>query len=166
MSDIELTYEDGLRLSELYGQLAQEQYNLNHTLAGAGGYMLLVIIVASMILIILAYCNKKKWYVSKSRMYVGHEKYEDDWRWEDWTCEKQRYGTVDWYARPSKRYRLVWNLIMPLAVIAIFAVLMYITWIGIEGWYCTNTNMHIAGIEAQIDAIESRYERYGRCGIR
>ena len=30
MTDIAITYEDGLRLSELQGQLAQLQYDLNH----------------------------------------------------------------------------------------------------------------------------------------
>lgn len=127
MTDIAITYEDGLRLSELQGQLAQLQYDLGHvdvtTLPGKLGLCFLLIIACLLVM----------WIVLVVLDEVTAKRFQSD---------------------ASKGAILATGavvVVIAFILVGIWAVGFY------EQWAAVGIESNIANTQGQIDAIYAKY---------
>ena len=127
MTDIAITYEDGLRLSELQGQLAQLQYDLAHvgttSLTGKVAMCILLTIVMIFVFFLVL-----------------------------WVLD-----AVIWDCINGDRIRGIVTLVSLGAVIVGFIVIMIFGCSYVEQYDIIDIESQMANIQGQIDAIYARY---------
>ena len=149
---MELIYEDGLRLSELYGQLAGAEYVVDHLLTTKAGLLLAVGLIAALLCVFLA-----------AALYYVLDYTFNDWiefkdsidRPKDtWLCvwkivDRQAFGCA---AKQKPRF---WVNCIPIVVCAIIVILVEVaTFIVLQDL----ATKDVIQIQAQIDAILSKYQ--------
>ena len=169
IGNIDLTYEDGLRLSELLGQRAELAYSLDHILMNS-----LVLLIAISVLIVgmwVVACLLFTPYADK----WGRKLYEDDEGYDtlkprfsllykgevvtgtDWTDfydperhihPKYEYKQVKYEANPI---RTAMSLAIPFIIIGVLAAVLMV------GWCEYDLSRQIVGVDAQIEELLSRY---------
>lgn len=128
MTSMDITYEDGLRLSELYGQLASDQYVLDNLFAS---------VLPDVLLIMLCIAVPAAFGLTLYAWDV-HEYCRG---WSEDECAK--------YTKKVKRLTIATLVI----IVAVFVAALLIG-MSLQEIY---TNRDIASVQAQIDAIEARY---------
>lgn len=129
--DMNITYEDGLRLSELRGQLAQFQYNIDHIDLTVLPYWLATCAVIGFGLALLS-----SWlYIS----YTGREETIINGRW---TVVKKR--DVD------SRIWTVGTFVAATLICMLACMIM-------EAYLSNSIQSDMSNVQAQIDAILSKY---------
>lgn len=135
--NVDLTYQDGLRLSELYGELGAIQYDLDHLLMSS---LLPTILVCAfvgfiylMIMLVVTDTIKKEWFCYNCK-YTNSS---DPWVW---------------YKRGKYAYTLIC-----IGIIALLILIFYGIFVGIECImdYCLNRKL--VSTQMQIDAILMKY---------
>lgn len=172
MTSLDITYEDGLRLSELYGQLAGLKYEAAnlfsvHIWSLVGGFILVLILAFLLSMLLLSAIEPH--YDTEFRDEAAARKYEDRmWKYvvvkpaekviktetyfslgslKEREVERTTYLEVKWKMKPLAIIFVAWPYVIPFLV----SVLLYIsTSAGIE--------MGIENTQAQIDAILAKYE--------
>lgn len=166
IGNIDLTYEDGLRLSELLGQRAELAYGLDHILMNS-----LVPLIAIAVLTVgmwVVACLLFTPYADK----WGNKVYEDD---EGYDTLKPRFSLLykgevetgtEWSSfydpeRHSLKYKQVKyeatpirtavNMAIPFIIIGVLAAML------IVGWCEYDLSRQIVGVDAQIEELLSRY---------
>lgn len=138
--DIDLTYEDGLRLSELSGELARAEYNLDHIITANLEIVVLPIVVG----IIAACWLMLVWSPPRPSLRLRGR-------------DSGSAEAVAIYEREMEAWRTANNraLVKSLTVASVLVVaLMIMCYVG----YTAMLEGDIIGYRAQIDAILSRYE--------
>ena len=135
--NLDITYQDGLRLSELYGQLGELQYNLEHIDVTLLCDMLPVGIVMTLLCIFVGYMTLD---------YIKDE-YFRKYRWND--HHREYLGWV-----PHGKIYLaicvaVWVIAWIVAVYLIYRVL--------DIYLINNIQRDIVSTQMQIDAIKLKY---------
>ncbi len=127
MTDIAITYEDGLRLSELQGQLAQLQYDLAHvgTTSLTGKVALCIILTIVMIFVLVLVF----WLLA----------------------------VVIWDCINGDRVRGIVTSVSLGAVVIGFIVLMIFGCSYVEQYDIISIESQMSNIQGQIDAIYARY---------
>lgn len=139
MNDLnfDLTYQDGLRLSELYGQLGTVQYDLEHIVM----YSLLptVLLCALVGFIYLMLMLSVTEYIKDERFHYhcNYTDSNDPWVWD-------------------KRGKYAYALIC-VGMIALLILIFYGIFIGVEYVMDYYLNGKLVSIQMQIDAIELKY---------
>ena len=171
-TDINISYEDGLRLSELMGLREQTLYQLDHIWASSATWVVMLLFLAVMLgmagYLILLYVQD----ASKPRQ--GRTMYEDDPNY-----DKKPRGTLFYYAevrddyetcyKPTdfgretyyKKKRVVWYSMrkstpMILALI-MFAAFAYLSCYGATAYVEYSLNADLVNLDGQIDAILGKY---------
>ncbi len=175
MTDLNISYEDGLRLSELNGTLEGLKYQLDHMIASHMGQFASVAILAIVILVAV--------------FWLLHVLYERPFKTEfDKESDLKEMKTPFWTykvlkpIRTEERTRNRWSytldrmvpetctetlpmevewvpMIVPRAVVfgvipvAIFAVVMAVVYIGLNA----GIEMQMADVQGQIDTILAKY---------
>ena len=148
---MEFIYEDGLRLSELYGQLAGAEYVVDHLLTTKAG-LLLVVGIATTILCFFLACGLYHLLDEKFTRYVNFEKEtdtpKDTWLYV-WKINER------WCSYEAKSKPRLWVNCMPIVVCAIIVILVeVVTVIVLQDLAAKD----VVQIQAQIDAILSKYQ--------
>lgn len=148
---MEFIYEDGLRLSELYGQLAGAEYVADHLLTTKAGLLLGVGIVTVLLCVFLALALY--WLLDdKFTRYVNFEK-ETDRPKDTWLYVWEINSVLRWYE--AKRIPRFWINCIPIVVCAIIIILVEVaTFIVLQDLAAKD----VIQIQAQIDAILSKYQ--------
>ena len=139
MTDLnfDLTYQDGLRLSELYGQLGAIQYDLEHIVMSS----LLPTILACAIVgfLYLMFMNVATDYIKEEWFcyYCKHTDSNDPWVWNKWG--KYAYALIC------------------VGMIALLILIFYGIFVGVEYVMNYYLNGKLVSIQMQIDAIELKY---------
>ena len=149
---MELIYEDGLRLSELYGQLAGAEYVVDHLLTTKGIILLLVGLCSALMCICLAF----ELYRLLDKIFNDRIefKYNIDIPKDTWLCvwkivDRQAFGCI---AIQKPRF---WVNCIPIVVCAIIIILVEVaTFIVLQDLAAKD----VIQIQAQIDAILSKYQ--------
>ncbi len=129
--DINITYEDGLRLSELRGQLAQFQYNLDHIDLTALPYWLATCAVIGFGLALLS-----------SWLYISYTERKEIIINGRWTVVKRR--DVD------SRIWTVGTFVAATLICMLACMIM-------EAYLSNSIQSDMSNVQAQIDAILSKY---------
>ena len=139
--DIDLTYEDGLRLSELSGALAKAEYSLDHIITAN----LEIIALPAVIGIIAACWLMLIWSTPRPTLRLrGRESGSAEERIAIYESEMEAWRTVNNRA-------LVKSATVASVVVIALVILLYVGYTAmLEG--------DIIGYRAQIDAILSKYE--------
>ena len=148
---MEFIYEDGLRLSELYGQLAGAEYVVDHLLTTKAGLLLAVGIVTVLLCVFLA--SALYWLLDdKFTRYVSFEK-ETDTPKDTWLYVWEINS--GWRCYEAKRIPRFWVNWMPIVVCAIIVILVEVaTFFVLQDLAAKD----VIQIQAQIDAILSKYQ--------
>lgn len=168
IGNIDLTYEDGLRLSELLGQRAELAYSLDHILMNS--LLSLIAIVALVVgmwavaLLFAPYADK--W---------GIKLYEDE---EGYDTLKPRFSLfykgevvtgTEWsdfydtarHIHPKYEYKQVKYVVSPIRTAVNLAILFIIIGVLaavlIIGWCEYDLSKQLVGVDAQIEELLSRY---------
>ena len=135
--NLDMTYQDGLRLSELYGQLGGVQYNLEHiVMYSLLPTVLLCALVGFIYLMIMMSVTDN----IKDEWFHYHCKYTDSndpWVWD-------------------KRGKYAYALIC-VGMIALLILIFYGIFVGVEYVMDYYLNGKLVSIQMQIDAIELKY---------
>ena len=136
MTDLDLIYQDGLRLSELYGQMETIQYDMAHITMSTIGYTIVACVILAMM------------YFFFMAVWLDHLK-DDVFRYDRRTRPED--GPWIWNRRGKYAYTLI-----VIGVFVLFAIICVGIQIGFEHImeYCLSRDM--VGVQAQIDAIETR----------
>lgn len=127
---IELTVEDGLRLSELYGQQAQLQYEMEHVLATHLSDIVLMMFLVVMVMAFMFLLNYATFDLGSISWSISSDEKERI---------RRRYHT---------RNKLIVVSGILLAAVILAAMLVYIP---------IDIQHEMVGVEAQIDEILGRY---------
>ena len=134
---MDLTYQDGLRLSELYGQLGAIQYDLEHiVMSSLLPTVLLCALVGFIYLMIMMSVTD---YI-KDEWFYYHCKYTDPdnpWVW-------------------NKRGKYAYALIC-VGMIALLILIFYGIFVGVEHIMEYYLDRKLVSTQMQIDAIELKY---------
>lgn len=155
---MELIYEDGLRLSELYGQLAGAEFALDHLLTTYSFAFIAMGVLGVPICAFLYTClNEKIGYIARRTLEFKEEadRPKDTWlyTWKikpiyGWNDEQTRYYNAIEQIRP-------WVKCVPFVVCCIVLILIEVgTFIIVQD--CATKD--VIQIQAQIDAILSKYQ--------
>ena len=136
MTDLDLIYQDGLRLSELYGQMETIQYDMAHITMSTIGYTIVVCVILAMLyfFFMAVWLDHLKGDVFRYDRYIRPE--DGPWIW-------------------SRRGKYAYILIV-IGVFVLFAIICVGIQISFEHImeYCLSRDM--AGVQVQIDIIETR----------
>ncbi len=130
--NIDLTYQDGLRLSELYGQLGAIQYDLEH-------------IVMSSLLPTVLLCALVGF------IYLMFMCATTDSIKREWFCYNCEY-TDSWDRWGKYAYALIW-----IGIIALLILIFYGILVGVECIMDYYLNRKLVSTQMQIDAILMKY---------
>lgn len=166
IGNIDLTYEDGLRLSELLGQRAELAYSLDHILVHSLDAILTILIVvflAWVAIMVYVYC------FNMGTLY-SEKVYEDDVRFETFKPEFkllykgnliQDYETFSYILKDRSQYRqaeyelsktrIAIVTLVPMLILAFAGVVLVVMY----GEY--DLSRQLAGVDAQIEELLSRY---------
>ena len=139
MTDLnfDLTYQDGLRLSELYGELGAIQYDIEH------------IVMSSLLPTILA-C------AIVGFLYLMFMSVATDYIKEEWFCYNCEYANSSdpwvWNMRGKYAYALIC-----VGMIALLVLIFYGIFVGVEYVMNYYLNGKLVRIQMQIDPIELKY---------
>lgn len=134
MTDINLTYEDGLRLSELQGQLAQLNYQASHWMATHVAEIILIACVA-----ILVMCIALVWLHVSNDCCIAHA----------WRCGDDH--------NPELRHVILELRLEYIGVIIIGVVLFIVLEYALYTASMNDIAMQQANVQAQIDTIMLKY---------
>lgn len=148
---MEFIYEDGLRLSELYGQLAGAEYVVDHLLTTKFGVLFVMGLITALTCICLAFALYNL-LDEKFTRYVNFEKEtdtpKDTWLYV-WKINER------WWSYEAKSKPRLWVNCMPIVVCAIIVILVeVVTVIVLQDLAAKD----VIQIQAQIDAILSKYQ--------
>lgn len=138
ISSIDITYQDGLRLSELYGQMGTIQYDLAHLSMSVIGYTVVICILVALVyfFIMSVWMKNIKWDVFYYDRYIPSD-YQSPWVW-------KKRGKYAFYALVA-------------GVILLYIVMCIVIQVGCEHIMEYYLNRDMANIQAQVDAILQRY---------
>ena len=135
--NLDLTYQDGLRLSELYGQLGAIQYDLEHIAMSCLLPTVLVCALVGFLYVML--------------MLVATDYIKDEWFY--YRCK---------YTDPNDPW--VWNkrgkyayVLICVGMIALLVLIFYGIFVGFECIMEYLLNKKLVSTQMQIDAIELKY---------
>lgn len=175
MTTLDITYEDGLRLSELSGQLAGLKYEAANMLAVHASALIRVFVLASILALILFALMrvfvgtpieteyKSEYEVRQDRSSNLFHRYEivrlagqttrkaqhyDQWKQEFVTYDElvDMPMKVEWKLNALGVVAMFWPWILPFAAVGIM-------WVSINA----GVYMDIANVQGQIDAIMAKY---------
>ena len=139
MTDLnfDLTYQDGLRLSELYGQLGAIQYDLEH------------IVMSSLLPTILACALVGFLYLMFMSAFTDYIK-------DEWFCYNCEYANSSdpwvWNMRGKYAYALIC-----VGMIALLVLIFYGIFVGVEYVMNYYLDRKLVSTQMQIDAILMKY---------
>lgn len=145
-TDLNITYEDGLRLSELQGKMNGLEYEMSHLfqthMTDFAMIATLVVLAAVVALILLESANLCRGFVDKPC-----EVRATRWHRPEAIRDETSYMVVEWH--PTALMCIVCIAVPVLLILAFCAV----AWIGIEA----GIEMQMAETQGQIDAILAKY---------
>lgn len=173
IGNIDLTYEDGLRLSELLGQRAELAYSLDHILM----HCFSTIIAIAIVFVLLGIAVRVLFAPSPSdvikdmgsKVYKGEEGYDTfrpSHKWlykaevvhdEEWTdLYNPATRSVQTYEYKYARYTpngisVALAIAMPQLVFCALAIIMFVAWSEYD------LSKQLVGVDAQIEELLSRY---------
>ena len=164
--DLDLTYEDGLRLSELLGTRAELAYGLDHiwmhSMSAIVSFMVVVLVSWVFIAATL--------YMAKLDTVYGERVYEDSAGYPDFKPKfkllyrsevKQDHQTYGFLGGERKWYKQTEYTLSPLRILAVTFLPMLIPIIAgivlIPMWFEYDLSGQLAGVDAQIEELISRY---------
>ena len=164
--DLDLTYEDGLRLSELLGQRAELAYELDHIWMHSMSAIVSLMVVVLVSWIAIADIL----YITKLDTEYGERVYEDSAGYPDFKPKprllyrsevKQDYQTYGFLGGERKWYKQTEYTLSLLRVLAVTFLPMLIPIIAgivlIPMWFEYDLSGQLAGVDAQIEELISRY---------
>lgn len=142
MTGMEITYQDGLRLSELYGQMSTIKYDLAHLATSSLIYTILICALMTLVyyLIVDNALNNIKVDVFHYGLRYGEE------------TKKPYY----WGNKGQQAFGY-----LCIGAVILLIVLYVLVYLGVMELMEFYLNRDIANIQAQIDAILSKYEQGG-----
>lgn len=164
--DLDLTYEDGLRLSELLGQRAELAYGLDHIWMHSMSAIVCLMVVVLVSWIAIADIL----YIYKLGTEYGERVYEDSADYPDFKPKPrllyrskvkqdcQTYGFLGGERKWYKQAEYTLSLLRVLAVTSLPMLILIIAGIVlILMWFEYDLSGQLAGVDAQIEELLSRY---------
>ena len=135
--NLDLTYQDGLRLSELYGQLGAIQYDIEH------------IVMSSLLHTILACAIVGILYLMFMSSFTDYIK-------DEWFCYNCEYANSSdpwvWNKRGKYAYALIC-----VGMIVLLVLILYGIFVGVEYILEYYLDRKLVSTQMQIDAILMKY---------
>ena len=164
--DLDLTYEDGLRLSELLGTRAELAYDLDHIWMHSMSAIVSLIIVVLVSWVSIA----DTLYLTKLDTVYGERVYEDSADYPDFKSKprllyrsevKQDCQTYGFFGGEREWYKQTEYTLSLLRILAVTFLPMLIPIIAglvlIPMWFEYDLSGQLAGVDAQIEELISRY---------
>ena len=149
---MEFIYEDGLRLSELYGQLAGAEYVVDHLLTTKAGLLLAAGLITALLCFFLAfalYYVLEHTFNDMIEFKYNIDRPKDTWLYVWKIVDRQAFGCA---AIQKPRF---WVNCIPIVVCAIIVILVEVaTFIVLQDLAAKD----VIQIQTQIDAILSKYQ--------
>ena len=166
LGGLDLTYEDGLRLSELLGTRAELVYDLDHLMMYSMSAIVALIVVMLAFWVFIA----NTLYLTKLDTEYGERVYEDSADYPDFKPKlrllyrsevKRDYQTYGFLGGERKWYKQTEYTLSLLRILAVTFLPMLIPIIAgivlIPMWFEYDLSGQLAGVDAQIEELVSRY---------
>lgn len=138
MSDINISYEDALRLSELYGQQSELTYSLQHIMMESMEYIAITVVAMVLSFMVIYFA-----------MYVCHDSNMFDMRFIKGLSSEEKAERKREATERFRRRVLALAIVMAVATVALCMLAPTIVEYSL--------NLELVNVEAQIDAILERY---------
>lgn len=164
--DIDLTYEDGLRLSELLGTRAELAYDLDHIMM----YSMASIVALTIIMLVCWASIAATLYISKLETEYGERVYENSAEYATYKPKprllykvsvKQDHQTFGFLSGERQWYKQAEYTLSPLRIAVVTLLPMLVPIIAgvvlMPMWFEYDLSGQLAGVDAQIEELLSRY---------
>lgn len=139
MSDINISYEDALRLSELYGQQSELTYSLQHIMMESMSYIVITIVAMVVTYMVLYFA-----------MYMCYDSNMFDLRLDRTLDPTGKAIAEDEANEAFRRKMLALAVVMAVVTVALCMLAPMVVEYSL--------NLELVNVESQIDAILERYE--------
>lgn len=139
MSDINISYEDALRLSELYGQQSELTYSLQHIMMESMSYIAITTVAMVVTYMVLYFA-----------MYMCHDSNMFNIKWDKTLDLTGKAVAKDKANEAFRRKMLALAVAMAVATVALCMLAPMVVEYSL--------NLELVNVESQIDAILERYE--------
>ena len=152
MTALEITYEDGLRLSELTGRLDQLEYMQDHILACYSAELLIIAIV-----VVMVWCCIN-WFVLMGTDW-GKSKIPHLYERTDELPERTRFLRPAWSCDDVCTREAIWVTTTTYKCVFIVGLILMVAIAILVSYICRDIVLQadIVGVQGQIDAIMAKY---------